>query len=94
MVTGLCDTCAHQKLIRNTRGSTFSLCERSKVDPAYRKYPPVPVRRCAGHELRAADPAALRRGLRGPGAAQGPPPELGADEPGEPEDHQGDDRHG
>jgi hypothetical protein len=49
---GLCDTCAHQKLIRNTRGSTFSLCERSKVDPAYPKYPRVPVARCGGHEPR------------------------------------------
>jgi hypothetical protein len=51
---GLCDTCRHQKLISNTRGSTFSLCERSKSDPAYPKYPRVPVQRCPGHERREA----------------------------------------
>jgi hypothetical protein len=89
LVTGLCDTCAHQKLIGNTRGSTFSLCLRSRVDPAYPKYPPIPVRRCPGHT-----PVELGAPLRGARAAQGATPELGADEPGEPEDHQGDDRHG
>lgn len=49
---GLCDSCVHQQLVHNTRGSTFSLCLRSKVDPAYRKYPPIPVLRCPGHESR------------------------------------------
>jgi hypothetical protein len=54
----LCDTCAHQKLIHNTRGSTFSLCERSKVEPQkYPKYPRLPVLRCPGYEPRATDPA-------------------------------------
>jgi hypothetical protein len=51
---GLCDSCAHQRLIRNTRGSSFSLCERSKTDPAYPKYPRLPVGECAGFEARAA----------------------------------------
>ena len=51
---GLCDTCRHQRLVRNTRGSTFSLCERSKTEPErYPRYPRLPVRRCAGHEPRA-----------------------------------------
>ena len=36
---GLCETCLHQRVIRNTRGSSFSLCERSKDDPAFPKYP-------------------------------------------------------
>jgi hypothetical protein len=49
---GLCDLCVHQKVIRNTRGSTFSLCERSKVDARFPKYPPLPVGRCAGFEER------------------------------------------
>ena len=52
MQAGLCDRCAHQKVIRNTRGSTFSLCERSKADPSFPKYPPLPVVRCAGFERR------------------------------------------
>jgi hypothetical protein len=47
---GLCDTCVHQRLVRNTRGSTFSLCERSRTDPAYPRYPRLPVIECAGHE--------------------------------------------
>ena len=49
---GLCDSCVHQKLIRNTRGSTFSLCELSKTDPRFPKYPRLPVVRCAGFEKR------------------------------------------
>jgi len=49
MNAGLCDTCKHQKLIRNTRGSVFSMCERSKTDPSYPKYPRLPVKECAGY---------------------------------------------
>ncbi len=45
---GLCDACVHQRLVSNTRGSTFSLCERSRDEPAYPKYPRLPVLRCAG----------------------------------------------
>ena len=53
MRAGLCDSCAHQKVIRNTRGSTFSMCMRHRTEPArYPKYPPLPVRECAGHEPR------------------------------------------
>ena len=49
---GLCDTCAHQRVVRNTRGSEFSLCERSRSDPAYPRYPRLPVRECPGYERR------------------------------------------
>ena len=49
---GLCDTCAHQRVVRNTRGSVFSLCERSRSDPAYPRYPRLPVRECPGYERR------------------------------------------
>ncbi|MGI8845371.1 MAG: hypothetical protein ACR2HC_04240 [Thermoleophilaceae bacterium] len=45
---GLCDSCAHQKLIHNTRGSTFSMCGRAKSDERFAKYPRVPVHRCPG----------------------------------------------
>ena len=47
---GLCDTCLHQKLVPNTRGSVFSLCLRSQTDPRYPRYPRVPVGRCPGYE--------------------------------------------
>ena len=46
---GLCSSCAYQKVISTTRGSTFSLCLRAKDDPRYAKYPRLPVVRCAGH---------------------------------------------
>ena len=50
---GLCDSCAHQKLIHTTRGSTFSMCLRHRTEPErYPKYPPLPVRTCPGHEPR------------------------------------------
>jgi hypothetical protein len=52
---GLCDSCAHQRLIRNTRGSEFSLCERSRADPEYPRYPRLPVRECAGWEPREGE---------------------------------------
>jgi hypothetical protein len=47
---GLCDGCRHQQLVPNTRGSVFSLCLRSRTDPAYPRYPRVPVLACPGHE--------------------------------------------
>jgi len=49
---GLCERCVHQQLVRNTRGSTFSLCRRSREDPAYSRYPRLPVLECAGFESR------------------------------------------
>ena len=52
--TGLCGTCAHQRIVRSGRGSTFSMCERGLSDPAWLKYPPLPVLRCRGHEPRPA----------------------------------------
>jgi hypothetical protein len=54
-VAGLCDRCRHQRLVRNTRGSTFSLCELSKVDPNFPRYPRLPVRTCAGFSRREDD---------------------------------------
>ena len=47
---GLCDSCVHQQLVRNTRGSSFSLCRRSREDPGYPRYPRLPVLACAGYE--------------------------------------------
>ena len=48
---GLCDSCRHQRLVHTTRGSTFSLCLRSKTEPdRYPRYPRLPVATCAGYE--------------------------------------------
>jgi len=50
---GLCDRCVHQRLVPTTRGSVFSLCERSLREPGYARYPPLPVQRCPGFTPRA-----------------------------------------
>jgi len=50
---GLCNACVHQQLVPNRRGSVFSLCRRSKTDPAFPRYPRIPVRECSGFEARA-----------------------------------------
>jgi hypothetical protein len=47
---GLCATCIHARLIVNARGSRFVLCGRSRTDPRFPRYPPLPVRACAGFE--------------------------------------------
>jgi len=49
---GLCDRCRHQRLVHNTRGSTFSMCQRSRDEPDYPKYPRLPVLECRGFEQR------------------------------------------
>ena len=46
---GLCDTCSFQRLVTSGKGSTFSLCELSKQDPDFPRYPRLPVLACAGH---------------------------------------------
>lgn len=53
---GLCDRCRHQRLVPNTRGSVYSLCERSRTDPAYPRYPRLPVLKCPGFEPGTAPP--------------------------------------
>lgn len=47
---GLCDHCAHQRVVVSGRGSEFSLCLLAREDARFPKYPPVPVLRCAGYE--------------------------------------------
>jgi hypothetical protein len=47
---GLCESCRHQRLVPNTRGSVFSLCRRSEQDPAYPRYPRLPVLACPGYD--------------------------------------------
>jgi hypothetical protein len=49
---GLCESCAHRHLVRNTRGSVFSLCLLSRSDGRFPRYPRLPVTACAGHQPR------------------------------------------
>jgi hypothetical protein len=36
--------------VTNRRGSTFFRCGRADTDPAFPRYPPLPVLQCAGYE--------------------------------------------
>jgi hypothetical protein len=47
---GLCATCTHMRRITSDRGSVFYLCELSKIDPHFPKYPPLPVLNCTGYK--------------------------------------------
>ena len=47
---GLCAICAHARRVTSGRGAVFWLCGRSAADPAFPKYPRLPVLRCDGHE--------------------------------------------
>ena len=47
---GLCASCAHAIRQEGTRGASFWRCLRAEDDPRYRRYPPLPVRECPGHE--------------------------------------------
>jgi hypothetical protein len=54
----LCDSCAHQQIVRNTRGSVFSLCRRSRDEPdRFPRYPRLPVLQCPGYERDSHKPA-------------------------------------
>jgi hypothetical protein len=37
-------------LVDTARGSRFVLCERSRIDPRFPRYPTLPVVGCAGFE--------------------------------------------
>ena len=50
---GLCDSCVHEKIVRSSHESEFVLCQRSKDDPSFPRYPPLPVRTCAGFERKS-----------------------------------------
>lgn len=46
---GLCATCVHARVISSDRGARFVLCELSKTDDRFRRYPSLPVLACRGH---------------------------------------------
>jgi YfiH family protein len=47
---GLCEDCAWIRVTGNRRGSAFYLCRRGLDDPAFPKYPRLPVLECGGFE--------------------------------------------
>jgi len=46
---GLCAGCRHARRVETPR-SRFWLCERSRTDPAFDRYPRLPVVECTGFE--------------------------------------------
>ena len=47
---GLCVVCRWGARVESGRGSVFWMCERSKTDPRFAKYPRLPVVACVGFE--------------------------------------------
>jgi len=50
---GLCSSCLHAQRIESSKGSVFLLCELSKTDSRFPKYPRLPVLSCAGYKRRS-----------------------------------------
>lgn len=48
---GLCATCAHVRLVVTPR-SRFVLCEKSREDARFARYPRLPVSACDGYTPR------------------------------------------
>lgn len=49
---GLCFQCRFAHVVESGRGSVFYLCERSRTDPGFPKYPRLPVVKCAGYTVK------------------------------------------
>ena len=49
MMPSLCESCRWMREVNPPKGSRFLLCELSKTNPTYPKYPPQPVVRCEGY---------------------------------------------
>ena len=48
---GLCLDCVHAETVPHPRGGEpYRMCGKSRVDSAFPKYPPLPVRECSGYE--------------------------------------------
>jgi hypothetical protein len=52
---GLCARCLHVQIVVTPRESRFYLCRLSLTDPAFPRYPRIPVISCAGFTLAAPD---------------------------------------
>lgn len=46
---GLCSECVHARVVESARGSRFVMCELSKNDARFPKYPRIPVLQCVGY---------------------------------------------
>jgi hypothetical protein len=50
MTHSLCETCSSMREVVTPKGSRFLLCQLSRTNPDYPKYPPQPVVRCDGYQ--------------------------------------------
>ena len=66
---GLCARCLHARIVETPR-SRFWLCERSRHDTTYARYPRLPIMSCRGFE--AGEPG---RGSSAEPATREPSPE-------------------
>ena len=48
MFQNLCDMCIYRRIVVSNKGSRFLLCEKSKSDGRFPKYPPQPLLKCEG----------------------------------------------
>jgi hypothetical protein len=54
MNAGLCATCRHSRVVEGAN-SSFWLCELSRTDPRFPRYPRLPVLRCDGFQPQQQD---------------------------------------
>jgi hypothetical protein len=57
---GLCATCVHARVIESDRGSRFYMCERSRTDERFPRYPRLPVIACIGYDEKRCTPSSPR----------------------------------
>ncbi|GAC1702115.1 MAG: hypothetical protein NVS9B4_06740 [Candidatus Acidiferrum sp.] len=50
---GLCARCVHARQVESSRGSIFVLCQLSREDARFLKYPVLPVGSCSGFGAKA-----------------------------------------
>jgi hypothetical protein len=46
---GLCSSCIHAQPVTSSRGAVFVMCQLSRTDPAFPRYPTLPVLACRGY---------------------------------------------
>lgn len=61
MIYSLYQTCAAMREVITPKGSRFLLCQMSKSDPTYPKYPPQPVARCDGYQRKDKNEEELKQ---------------------------------
>ena len=61
MIQSLCETCGSLREVVNPKGSRFFLCQLSKINPAFPKYPPQPVVSCDGYQPRDKSEDEIKR---------------------------------